>query len=129
MSEQTLPAFFPDGPLKVPLALRYVRRRIDKNRAQLWIIVCFAMQEEKARLGRDREADLISKLETTAAFESLLGQEDLDMAQELSLILGREPSKDRKVTCESGSPPWWNRLSAQGSTPTPLQKPEKHAGN
>ena len=105
MSEQVLPAFFPDWSLKVPLTLRYVGRRIDQNGAQLRIIVRFSMQKEKACLGRDGDADFVGKLETVATFELFLGQENLHMTQELSLILRRESSKERQVVCDDGSPP------------------------
>jgi hypothetical protein len=37
------------------------------------------MQKEKACLGRDCQAHFVGQIETTAPFELLLGQEDLDM--------------------------------------------------
>jgi hypothetical protein len=86
------------------------------------------MEQKKTGLGRDRQADFFSKLQTAAAFEALFGQEDLNVAQEFSLILERKPTEDRKVTGENGRPRRWNRLTTQNATTTTLEKPEHHAG-
>jgi hypothetical protein len=94
MTEQALPAFFPDRPLKMPLTVGDVGRWIDQDGAQLRVIIGLAMQEEKAGLGRDRQAHFVRQLETTATFELLLGQKDPDMSEKFGLILGREFSKD-----------------------------------
>jgi hypothetical protein len=61
------------------------------------VVIGFTVKKEKAGLGRDRQADFIGNFEPTAAFEALLGQENLNVTQEFSLIRGRKPTEDRKV--------------------------------
>jgi hypothetical protein len=43
------------------------------------VVVCLAVQEEKARLCRDCETDFVGKFELVATFEMLFGQKDLNM--------------------------------------------------
>ena len=54
VAEQMLFSHFPDRPLQMPLSLSNVGRWINKDGAQLRIVVGLAMQEEKAGLGRNR---------------------------------------------------------------------------
>ena len=98
VTEEGLLAFLPNGSLQMSLSGHVVRGRIDQDTAQLRIIVSLAMEQEKAGLRRNRQANFIGKFETAAAFEPLLGQEDPDVAQELILIRWREPA-GRTVNC------------------------------
>ena len=62
------------------------------------------MQQEQARLRGDRHADLVRQLEASGALEVLLGEEDLDVAEQL-LPIGRwEPEHDRHVALDRAAP-------------------------
>ena len=62
------------------------------------------MKQQDARLGRDGNADLVGEFEPTAAFEVLLGKEDLRMPEQLSLVLRREATKERNVALDDALP-------------------------
>ena len=63
-----------------------------------------AVEEEDARLRRDREPDLVRDLEPVAALEVLLGEKDPDEPPELLLILGREKAVVRHVALDDREP-------------------------
>jgi hypothetical protein len=97
MSQPVLSALLPNRSFKVPVFMRQVGRGVDQNRTQMRIIICFTMEEEKAGLGRNRQANFLSNFEATAAFEALLSQKYLDVTQEFSLIRGRKSAEDGKI--------------------------------
>src|SRR3954463_16464391 len=55
------------------------------------------MEKKETGLGRDRDANFVRQLESAAAFESLLLQENLHMPEQLRLIVRRQARKDGQV--------------------------------
>src|SRR5205807_6092239 len=98
MTKPVLVAFLPDVGGKVPRFVGNVARWVNENRSQLRIVVRLAMQKEKACLSCDRDTDLVSQFKTSASFEMLFGEEDLNMTQQFDLIRARESPEDWKVT-------------------------------
>jgi hypothetical protein len=68
VSESVLFALLPDPSFQLPFSVRQIGRWVDKNRAEVRIVVGLAMEQEKAGLARDRQPDLIRKFETAATF-------------------------------------------------------------
>ena len=70
------------------------------------IVVGLAVEQEQARLGGDRDPDLVGQLQPAAALEVLLGQEDLDVAVELPAVGLGEAVVERDVllddVCQAG---------------------------
>src|SRR5204862_336204 len=59
------------------------------------------MQEEKACLCRDREADLVSHFKTAASLEMLFGQTNLNMTKQLDQIGGWKSPNARNISVAS----------------------------
>ena len=53
---------------------------IDEDRDQAGIVVGVPVQQQQARLGGDRDLDLVGQLQPSAALEAFLGEEDLDVS-------------------------------------------------
>jgi hypothetical protein len=70
------------------------------------------VQQEQARLRRNRDSDLIGQLQATAAFEVLLGKEDLQVLKKLRLILDRETAEHRHIPSNDRAPLGRNGLRA-----------------
>src|SRR5436190_14378781 len=117
-------ARFPDRPLKMPLSMGNVGRWINKDGAQLRVIVRLSMEKEKTRLASNRETDLVRQLESAATLKLLLSQEDLNVPQKFSSILGRKSAEEGKIAGESQSPRRWDDLCTQSPASPLLQKTE-----
>jgi hypothetical protein len=128
LTEPWFATFVPDITLEVPRFVRCVTRGIGKNRSQLGVVISRAMQEKKARLGCDRDPDLLGDFKPAAAFEMFFGEKDLDVTEELGLILGREAAENWKVACDDRSPCWRKRLGTQSLPSLLLQKPKHRTG-
>jgi hypothetical protein len=86
------------------------------------------MQEKKACLRRDREADLVSHFKTAASLEMLFGQKDLNMTQQLDLIRVWKSPEDWNIA-GNDQPPGrrkWFRLQLLATAL--FRKPKGHAG-
>ena len=62
------------------------------------------MQKEKASLRRNRNTDLIRDFETVAAFKTLFGKKNLDVAEKLGLIPASKPVKKCNVALDRRQP-------------------------
>jgi hypothetical protein len=86
------------------------------------------MQKEKASLRCNNDTDLIRDFQTTAAFKTLFGKENLDVTEKLGLIPGRKPVKKCNVALDLRQPNIWKRCGPQAA-PSPLfKKSEDHNG-
>lgn len=92
------------------------------------IVISRAMQEKQACLGCDRHPNLVGQFKTTAAFEMFFGEKDLNVAEELGLILGRESSEDWKIACDNRPPCWRKGFGTQSLPSLLLQKPKHRTG-
>src|SRR4029453_15297365 len=81
----------PDMTGKGPSLLCQVCRRIDQDGEQTLEVVGLAMQKEKASLRGNSDTDFIRDFETVAAFKTLFGKKNLDVAEKL----GRAPGENR----------------------------------
>jgi hypothetical protein len=82
-------------------------------------VVGLAMEQEKASLRCNNDTDLIRDFQTTAAFKTLFGKENLDVAQKLGLISARKPVKKCNVTLDRCQPIIWKGRGSQ-AVPSPL---------
>jgi hypothetical protein len=82
------------------------------------------MEEEEARLRRDRELDLVGQLEPAAPFERLLGQEDPDEPLELLSIRVVELGEVGDVLREDGALGRSERRFAEQGAPAVLEEVE-----
>jgi hypothetical protein len=71
------------------------------------------MEQEKASLRCNNDTDLIRNFQTTAAFKTLFGKENLDVAEKLGLISARKSVKKCNVTLDRGEPIIWKRRGPQ----------------
>jgi hypothetical protein len=60
------------------------------------------VKEEDAGVCGDRDPDFVRDLKTPRAFEVLLGQEDLDVPEELLPVLRREAAVEGDVSFHDG---------------------------
>ena len=79
------------------------------------------MQEQQARLGGDRDLDLVGQFQPAATLEKFLGEEDLDVPLEFLLVGLGQPIVDRDVPLDDGEPSRWERLSAEPLATTLLE--------
>ena len=56
-----------DDETLAPRRRRNVGRRVDENRDELWIDVRISMENEAARLGGNRDPNVVIQLESAAA--------------------------------------------------------------
>jgi hypothetical protein len=104
--------------VKVPSLLCQVCRRIDQDGEQTLEVVGLAMQKEKASLRGNSDTDFIRDFETVAAFKTLFGKKNLDVAEKLGLIPGRKPVKKCNVALDRRQPIIWKTYSPQ-AVPSP----------
>jgi len=112
-------AFLPHRTFNVAFLFYEICGRIDKNREKAREIVGLAMQQKKAGLRCDRDNYFIGEFEAATTFETLLGEEHLDVAPKLDLIIDRKPLEKRNIALDYLSPTFRKRLSPQ-PTPSPL---------
>jgi hypothetical protein len=74
------------------------------------------MEQEKASLRRNNDTDLIRDFQTTAAFKTLFGKKDLDVAQKLGLIPARKPVNKCNVTLDRRQPIIWKKRGPQAAS-------------
>jgi hypothetical protein len=86
------------------LVLDQIGFGIDEYGLKFRIVAGFAAQQQQAGLRSDGDADFVCDFETGAAFEVLLGQENLHVAEQLVLILLVQPGKEREILFENGEP-------------------------
>jgi len=91
----------PKGALTAELRSELVAR---KGELIAFLRESRAVQQEQARLRGDGHADLVRQLEATDALEVLLGEEDLDMAEQLLAIGWWEPAHDGHVALDRATP-------------------------
>ena len=77
---------------------------VNQDRRQAGKDVGVPVEQEDAGLGGDRHLDLVGQLEAAAAFEVLLGEEDLDEALELPAIGFREIGVERHILLDDLEP-------------------------
>lgn len=82
-------------------------------------VVGLAMQKQKASLRCNNDTDLIRDFQPVAAFKTLFGKKNLDVAKKLGLIPGRKPVKKCNVALNRRQPIIWKRHGAQ-AMPSPL---------
>ena len=82
-------------------------------------VVGLSMQKEKASLGCNSDTHLIGDFQTIAAFKTLFGKKNLDVAKKLGLIPGRKPVKKCNVALDRCQPIISKRHSPQ-AVPSPL---------
>jgi len=85
------------------------------------------MQKEKACLGCNRNPDLVSQFKTSASFEMLFGEEDVNMTQQFDLIWRRKSAEDWKVAINDRPPGRGKRLRLQLLAASLFRKPKSHA--
>ena len=78
-----------------------------------------SMQKQKASLRCNSDTDLIGDFQTVAAFKTLFGKKNLDVAKKLDLILGRKPVKKCNVALDRRQPITSKRRGPQ-AVPSPL---------
>ena len=105
-------------------ALGEIRMGIDQDRDQSGIVVGLPVQEQQARLGGDRDLDLVGQFQPAATLEEFLGEEDLDVPLEFLLVGLREVVVDWEVLLDDGEPGRWERLSAEPLATTLLEEAE-----
>jgi hypothetical protein len=104
VSETVLRTLLPDSTADVPLFLRSVSTRVNDDSRELGIVVCVTMEKQQTRLRRDRDANLISEVETAGALKMFLGEKYLDMPLELTLIALRQSSVYSNIVLENVGP-------------------------
>ena len=97
---------------------------INQDRDQAGIVVGLPVQEQQARLGGDRDLDLVGQFQPAATLEELLGQEDLDVSLEFPLVGLGQAVVDRDVPLDDGEPGRWERLSAEPLATALLEEAE-----
>src|SRR2546421_8990473 len=86
------------------------------------------MQKEKACLSCDRNPDLVSQFKTSASFETLFGEENLNMTQQFDLIHARESPEDWKVAINDRPPGRGKWFRLQLLAASLFRKPKRHPG-
>jgi hypothetical protein len=86
------------------------------------------MEQEQTRLHRDRDPNFIRNLETAAAFEAFLSEKNLNMAEKLGLIGGRQPVEKGNIPLDRAEQILWKRLSTQLTPPALLEESKNHIG-
>src|SRR5205823_2092263 len=126
VSETTFAAFLPDAAADVPLFVSDVTRRINENGDQLRVVIGIAMEQQQARLAGHSDADFVGDGESAGALEDFLRQEYLHVAEQLILILRRQPVEDRKIVLEDCAPRlrWW--LGAESRPTAGFEEVEDH---
>ena len=84
------------------------------------------MQEQEARLPRDRDANFVGELEAAGSLEMFFREKYLGVAEQLRLISRREPIEHRKISLEDSSPFRGRGLGAQARAPAGLEEIEDH---
>src|SRR5258708_26408233 len=67
LAETTHSPLFPNMLTDLPFFFHHVSQRINKNREQMWEVICLAMQQQKTSLRRDR---LLRSEEHTSELQS-----------------------------------------------------------
>jgi len=74
------------------------------------------MQQKKASLCGDCETDLIRNFKAVATFETLLSKKGLNVTENLGLIAGSKPMKERDVSLDRFEPLFWKRPRLETTT-------------
>jgi len=82
-------------------------------------VIGVAMEKEKASLRCNGDTDFIRDFQTVAAFKTLFGKKNLDVAKKLGLIPDRKPLKKFNVALDRRQPIIRKKHGAQ-SVPSPL---------
>ena len=102
-----------DSPADRLNALGDIRMGIHQDRDQAGIVVGLPVQEQQARLGGDRNLDLVGQFQPAATLEILLSQEDLDVSLKFPLVCLREAVVDRDILLDHVEPGVWEGLRAE----------------
>ena len=114
-------AFLPHRAFNVAFLFYEICGRIDKNREKPREVIGFAVQQKKASLRCDRDNYFIGEFEPATTFETLLGEEHLDVALKLDLIIDRKPLEKRNIALDYLPPIFRKRLSPQPTLSPLLQ--------
>ena len=82
----------------------YIYAGVDQYRFHCRVVVCVTVEQEQSRLRSNGNPDLISHLQTPAAFKMLLVKEDLNVALKLPLISFRQATIEWNITLDDFEP-------------------------
>ena len=111
-------SFLPHWAFNVAFLFHEICRRIEKNCEKAREVIGLAMQQKKAGLSRDRDNYFIGEFKPATTFETLLGEEHLDVPQKLDLIIDRKPLEKRNVALDY-LPPIFRKRPRPQPTPSP----------
>jgi hypothetical protein len=97
---------------------------IDQDGIEQRVVVGFAMEQEHAGLGRDGDANFVGEREAATSLEVLLGEEDLNVAQQLDQVGLAERGDVRDVPREDVPPRLRERPFAEPGPPRFLEEAE-----
>src|SRR5213080_1583248 len=101
--------------------LRDERVRVDQHGPQRGITRTLQVEQQQARLSRNRHPHLLRDDEPAAPLDVLLRQEHLCQAQQPFPFVRCEPSRQRHATVEDVEPPGRDRLRPEPDLPPPRE--------
>jgi len=107
--------------VKMPSLLCHVCRGIDQDREQTREVIGVAMEKEKASLRCNGDTDFIRDFQTVAAFKTLFGKKNLDVAKKLGLIPRGQSVKKCNMTLNQRQPFFRKRSRSHATSPSLLQ--------
>jgi hypothetical protein len=84
------------------------------------------MKQQKTRLGRDRNANLVRNLEPATSFEPFFGKEYLNVTKKFEAIAAGQFMKKDNMPLNQGQPFFRKRPRAQATSPLLSQPLKDH---
>jgi hypothetical protein len=91
----------------MPFLIDDVSGWINQDCDKPGIVIRFAMQEEETGLGRDRDLNLISELESAATFEAFFIEKNPQVTKQLIAISRAQSIKEREIARNDAQPFFW----------------------
>ena len=89
-------------------------------------VIGVAMEKEKASLRCNSDTDFIRDFQTVAAFKTLFGKKNLDVAKKLGLIPRGQSVKKYNMALNQRQPLFRKRPRPQATSPSLLQQLKDH---
>jgi hypothetical protein len=126
VTQPVFPTFLPDAAADMAFVIDSVARRVHDYRQEIGIVVRVAVKKEQARLSRNRDPDLIGKLEPAGSLEFLFREKNLNVTEQLCLVFQWKTREDWEIPLQNHPPRQRDWFRAQTLATTLAKQTKDH---